>query len=233
MTATKTPPVEARSRWPELLRDAALVLCVLGMVWLAFNVSLPSRESLQTTINGFGWWAWAVFIGLYVLVAATPIPVSIMALVGGVVFGVVEGSVLSVIAVTIGCWAGYGIARALGSGVVLRVLGSHADSVQSRLESGGVWAVSLLRLTPGIPYWPVNYGAGAFGVKQRDFLVSTVLCSIPGQVSLVAIGALAAHPTAANVAVVVVSWVVVLVLTLLVFRHMRTERKLTRAADPA
>lgn len=219
------PSESSGTSWPELLRTGALVICVLAMVWLAFNVSLPSRESLHGIIAGFGWWAWAAFVGLYVVVAVTPIPVSIMAIVGGIMFGAIEGSLLSVVAVSIGCWGAYWIARGLGSSVIGTLLGSHGDAVRGRLEEGGFWAVSLLRLTPGIPYWPVNYGAGAFGVKQRDFLVSTLLCSIPGQVSLVAIGAFAADPSWFNGAIVVVAWIVVLTLTVVVFRRMRAERK--------
>lgn len=217
--------------WSDLIRNASLVVVVLLMVWLAFNIRLPSVDALQSTINSYGWWGWLAFIGLYAVVAVTPIPVSVMALLGGVLFGIWEGTVLSIIGATIGCWIAYWIARGLGHSVVMRLLGKHADTVRDRLETGGFLAVSLLRLTPGIPYWPVNYGAGAFRVTNREFLLATVLCAAPGQLSLVAVGAFVSEPTWFNGVVVVASWIGVLILTGIVFRRLRALRRAAEVAE--
>src|SRR5699024_12429506 len=50
-------------------------------------------------------------------------------------------------------------------------------------------SVCTLRLLFGVFYWPVNYGSGALAVPSRDFLIATIVSSLPGQLSLVAIGA--------------------------------------------
>lgn len=217
--------------WGDLVRNVSLVAVVLIMVWLAFNFRLPSLDTLQAQISGLGWWGWLAFIGLYAVVAVTPIPVSVMALLGGVLFGIGEGTLLSIIGATIGCWVAYWIARGLGHSVVMRLLGQHAETVRSRLENGGFLAVSLLRLTPGIPYWPVNYGAGAFRVANREYLLATVLCAAPGQLSLVAVGAFVSDPTWFNGVVVVASWIGVLILTVIVFRRLRSQRRAAEVAD--
>src|SRR5699024_6484120 len=81
-----------------------------------------------------------------------------------------------------------------------------------------------LRLMPGIPYWPVNYGSGALGVSSREFLIATVVSALPGQVSLIAIGAFIADPSALSGAAVVISWVVVIALTLVADRRWRATR---------
>ena len=122
------------------------------------------------------------------------------------IFGLPVGTVLSMIGVVIGCFGGYGIARGLGRETVMRLLGSHAGVIEERLEDGGFYAVCTLRLMPGIPYWPVNYGSGALGVTSRDFLVATALSALPGQVSLIAIGALIADPSLVSGLVVAISW---------------------------
>src|SRR5699024_788338 len=158
-----------------ILRNIALVLTLVTMLWLAFNVRLPDLGTLQADIAGLGTWGVAAFVVLYALVALTPIPVTIMAVTGGLVFGIPVGTAVSM--------------SGLGRETVMRLLGSHAGMVEDRLEGGGFYAVCTLRLLPGVPYWPVNYGSGALAVPSRDFLIATIVSSLPGQLSLVAIGA--------------------------------------------
>ncbi|WP_072042019.1 TVP38/TMEM64 family protein [Nigerium massiliense] len=195
--------------WQSILRSAALVVAVLMLIWIGFNVRLPELSVLRARIESYGVWSSLVFVAVYAVVALTPIPVTIMALTGGVLFGIVEGSFLSVIGSMIGAYGAYWIARLLGRSTVLRMLGSHRDTLEERLEHGSFSAVFTLRVLPGIPYWPVNYAAGGLGVGQRDFLVASLIASVPGQVSLVGIGAFAAQPTVALGVAVVLAWLIV------------------------
>src|SRR5699024_10218836 len=126
--------------------------------------------------------------------------------------------------VVLGCFGGYGLARALGRDTGMRMLGSHSAVIQERLPDGGFYAVCTRRLMPGIPYWPVNYGSGALGASSREFLIATVVSALPGQVSLIAIGAFIADPSALSGAAVVISWVVVIALTLVAYRRWRATR---------
>ncbi len=212
-------------QWGAWLRNISLGVVVLVMLWLVINVRLPTLEELQAQIDRYGGFAWIAFILLYAVVAVTPIPVTVMAVTAGLLFGVIEGSILSVVGVLIGCWIAYWLARGLGKNTVKRLLGRHASTVETRLGSAGVEAVFMLRLMPGLPYWPVNYGSGAFGVSQRDYLVASSLATIPGQVSLVAIGAFVADPSILNASVVVGAWVVVVTLTILSVRRLRKTAK--------
>ena len=70
------------------------MLVLAAMLWLALNVRLPDLGTLQAEIAGMGVWGLFVFIALYALVALTPIPVTIMAVTGGLVFGLPVGTVL-------------------------------------------------------------------------------------------------------------------------------------------
>ncbi|MGC0272990.1 TVP38/TMEM64 family protein [Pseudactinotalea sp. Z1739] len=219
-------PPGSGPQWGVFLRNAALVVVVLVMLWLAFNVRLPAIEDLREGLEQWGWAARIVFAVSYALVATTPIPVSIMAVSAGVLFGVLEGSILSVIGVLAGCWGAYWLARGLGMATVERMLGRHGPTVKERLSSKGFHAVYTLRLMPGVPYWPVNYGSGAFGVGQRDFVVASMLATVPGQVSLVAVGAFAADPTVVSGVVVAIAWAVVLAMTIWAWRSWRgTSRR--------
>lgn len=219
-------------RWRNVAQTGLLVAVALGMLWLVLHVRVPSISELRETIDevrariaGFGWWALPVFAGVYALVAVTPIPVTIMAVAAGILFGTILGSVVSVLGVLLGCWLAYWLARAVGRSTVERLLGKRAVGIERRLEDNAFEAVFLLRLMPGLPYWPVNYGSGAFGVGQRDFVVASGLAAIPGQVSLVAIGAFLASPSVARGAVVVAAWAVVLVMTVWSYRSLKGTAK--------
>lgn len=207
--------------WGSFIRNALLVAVLAGMIYAAFNLRLPPLDELQQRIEDYGWAGWMVFIALYAVVAMTPIPVTVMAVSGGLIFGTLEGSLLSVIGVLIGCFAAYHLARLLGTQAVRKLLGSHGEKVESHLHDAGFEAVFALRLTPGVPYWPVNYGSGAFGVSQRDFVVASMISTVPGQVSLVALGAFIADRTIVNGVVIGVTWAVVIAMTIWAYRSWR------------
>ncbi|MCT1765799.1 TVP38/TMEM64 family protein [Brevibacterium casei] len=219
------PAPASRSRgrlpWGSIVRSAALGVAVLAGLWLVVNVHLPSPGVLQSDIAEVGFWGFAVYVALYTVVAATPIPVTIVAVAGGLAFGLALGTLLSMIGVIAGGYIGYWIARALGRTTAREMLGSHAEAVETQLHGGGFYAVSTLRLMPGLPYWPVNYGSGAFGVDQRTFVLATIVSSLPGQLSLVAIGAFIGNPSVPNGIAVGASWLLVGSLTILAFRRWR------------
>lgn len=222
-----TPRREQRPSWEAVLRAVGLAAVATGMVWLAFNVELPDRDALRATIEGFGWWSWLVFTGAYALVALTPIPVTLMALTGGALFGVFTGSLLSVIGAMAGSVVAYWIARFLGKEMVLGLLGSHRDTLETYLGSAGFQAVFTLRVLPGMPYWPINYGSGALNVPFREFTLASAIASVPGQISLVAIGAFAASPSIAGAVIVVVAWISVIVLTIMAGRAWKRSTRRT------
>lgn len=100
--------------------------------------------------------------------------------------------------------------------------------VQKNLSNAGVWAMFMVKLMPGLPYWPVNYSAGALGVRQSTFVSATLLASIPGQVSLVALGAFAVNPSLFHGVILIIAWTVVLILTWISYRHWRGKNSETQ-----
>ncbi|GFZ99977.1 TVP38/TMEM64 family protein [Nesterenkonia alkaliphila] len=216
---------DSEPTWVGGLRNAALVVVLLVMVWVAFNVDLPPADQLQASIAEFGWAGWLVFIALYAIVALTPIPVTIMAVTGGLLFGLAIGSVLSIIGVFLGSWGAYWLARGLGKRTVKRLLGRYRSRVEGQLSSAGFEAVTTLRLLPGLPYWPVNYGSGAFGLSTAVYVPASLLAMTPGQTSLVAVGNFIAEPGVIAGIWVLIAWAVVLVLTVVFYLRWRRAWK--------
>lgn len=203
----------------------ALVVVIGILIWVSFNVDIPEPEDLRDMVQGYGWAGWFLFIGITALIAMTPIPVTIPALVAGSLYGVIAGSLFSFTGVFLGSWLGYWLARLTGQDITFRLLGRHGSAVKKYLSNAGFLAMCTARLMPGLPYWPVNYGAGALGVNQYAFLTATFIASIPGQISLVALGAFAVSQTLINGIVLGVAWITVLVSTFISYRYWQKNRK--------
>lgn len=169
-----------------------------------------------------------VFVGVTITIAITLIPITVPALVGESLYGLVEGTLLSFSGVVLGSWVGYWLARLVGQRIIFQFLGKHSFMVQKNLSNAGVWAMFMVKLMPGLPYWPVNYSAGALGVRQSTFVSATLLSSIPGQVSLVALGAFAVNPSLFHGVILIIAWTVVLILTWISYRHWRGKNSETQ-----
>ena len=201
-----------------------LVVFIGTLIWLSFNVNVPEPEVLREMIQGYGWAGWLIFIGITALIAITPIPVTIPALVAGSLYGVIAGSLFSFTGILIGSWIGYWLARLTGQDLTFKLLGRHGPTVKKYLGNAGFLAMCTARLMPGLPYWPVNYGAGALGVSQSAFLSATFIASIPGQISLVALGAFAVNQSLFNGIILVTAWITVLGSTWISYRYWRNTR---------
>lgn len=217
-------PDDDPERWISVMRNSALGVVVLTLLWVAFNVELPPIAELQQTIEAFGWAGWIAFVGLYAVVATTPIPVTVMAVAGGLLFDLATGTVLAVVGVMLGCWTAYWAARGLGKETMRKLLGRHRSTVEQHLRESGFYAVATLRLMPGIPYWPVNYGSGTFGVKHTPYVLASLASCVPGQFSLVAVGAFIAEPSVMTGTAVAVGWTAVVILTVMAYRRWRRTR---------
>ena len=202
----------------------SLVLVIGTLIWLSFNVNIPEPEVLREIIQGYGWAGWLIFIGITALIAITPIPVTIPALVAGSLYGVIAGSLFSFTGVIIGSWIGYWLARLTGQELTFKLLGRHGPTVKKYLGNAGFLAMCTARLMPGLPYWPVNYGAGALGVSQYAFLSATFIASIPGQISLVSLGAFAVNQSLFNGIILVAAWITVVEATWTSYRYWRNTQ---------
>ena len=162
-----------RPAWVTALKGGALLLLLAVAVWYLIGHELPTVEQVRVFVEGFGAWGPVVFAAVFVLVAATPVPVTIMAVSGGFLFGMAQGSVVGVLATTAGAWLGYWLARFLGRDALYRLAGNRVELVERKLVGKGFLTVLVLR--PVVPNWTLSYGAGLVRIPQRDYLGATLL----------------------------------------------------------
>ncbi|GAX75872.1 hypothetical protein CEUSTIGMA_g3315.t1 [Chlamydomonas eustigma] len=140
----------------------------------------------------------AVFVAAVMVFEMVPLfPTQPLSLAGGLLFGPVQGALGVLLGVTLAAinafWISRGIGRKLAERVIKMEMGEGGgdgsssqnavamklEEVKRSIESGGVWqqltAITLLRLTPVVPFSASNYVLGLTPVKLESFIGGTVL----------------------------------------------------------
>ncbi|WP_158220894.1 TVP38/TMEM64 family protein [Kineosporia sp. R_H_3] len=170
------------------LRLAVLLLIVGGAAAVVAVRGVPDVDSLKALVADAGTAGPVLFVVVYALATLAPLPKNVLSAAAGVVFGIVAGTGLVLVAALLGAVAAFWLGRALGRDGVRRLTGRRLDRLDQVLERRGVLAVVAVRLVPVFPFTAVNYGSGLLGVRFRDYLLGTAVGIVPGTVAFVALG---------------------------------------------
>jgi len=178
--------------------------------------SIPSAEGRAT-----------VAIGGFVVASLAMVPVTLLAVIGGVVFGGWQAFAYVISGALLASAAGFFIGRWLGRGAIERLSGSRVENLSKRLATRGVVAVALLRLVPVAPFAVFNLVAGTSHLGVRQFLVGSLIGLAPGLGAITLFsGSLwqaISAPSVANVAIAAGVGITLLVAAWLAKRWLRTS----------
>jgi uncharacterized membrane protein YdjX (TVP38/TMEM64 family) len=119
-------------------------------------------------------------IGAYVIGSILLLPITLLILVTGIVFGPLLGVAYSFIGCLAGAIATYAIGYFLGQDFVRKIAGSKWKGIERKIAQTGIIAVATLRLLPVAPFSVVNIVSGAFKVPLRDYVLGSLLGLAPG-----------------------------------------------------
>lgn len=125
-------------------------------------------------LSDLGPWAPVLFILIYIAAALTLAPAFFLTVAAGAMFGVLRGSVIVFVGASLGASAVYVLASPLSRSRWMSRLtrDPRVAAVRSAIVGEGAWVMFLLRLSPLIPYTPLNYALALSGVRYRDFAVA-------------------------------------------------------------
>ena len=183
----QTPPAPRRALpgrhvwlWPLLL------VAIAAAIW-----ALPWRdwvEPMRIWVEGHGAVGWLAFLALYVLVVALPLPAAVMSVAGGLAFGW-WGVPLALAGSVLGALGPFWATRRWLRGPVMRRIGTPrvvaADTV---VRKHAFLFVTLLRITPLLPFTVQNYLLGLTSVRLWPYLWATLAGLAPSTVALVWLG---------------------------------------------
>jgi uncharacterized membrane protein YdjX (TVP38/TMEM64 family) len=153
---------------------------VLLVLFVVFGIlRVVSQDDVQSWIEPLGNWGAPVYAVISALLGCMLVPGPLLAAVSGVLFGTWLGFAVTLTSSVLAALIGWEIGRRTGE-----IDGPH----RAFLERRGLWAVIVQRLLPGIPDAPVNYLAGAVGVKSRDLALGTAIGVAPRAFAYTALG---------------------------------------------
>lgn len=177
--------------WARLGALATLLLAVFVVEQLR---GWDDVRLLRDQVDSAGPWGAGVFVAGYALLCLLPAPKALLTALGGLLFGLWLGALLSWIAALGGAAAAFGLGRALGREAVDRLTSGRVERADRLLGDHGFGAVLAARLTPVLPFTVINYAAGLTGVRWRHYLLGSALGMVPGSLAYAALGAWGADP---------------------------------------
>lgn len=156
--------------------------------WCLWWPRLP-LDRLDDVIRGFGPWGVVVSIGLMILHSLVPFPAELLSMANGAVFGVLPGIAITWVGAMLGAFLAFGLARAFGRPLVLRLLNAKQErQLDSWVRRLGTDALLLGRFIPLISFNLMNYAAGLAPVSWWTFTWTTGLGILPLTVLMTVMG---------------------------------------------
>lgn len=177
--------------WPIFAIIAAVVVFISNG-WhevLTLETLRERREVLLAFVQENMLIAVLAYIGIYIVATVVMTPgAGVLTIAGGFLFGLVTGSILTVIGATLGASTLFFAAKS-SVGSILR---EKAGPFVSKMEEGfkqDAWSYMFaLRFIPAVPYPVANIAPAIFGAKYSQYAITTMLGIIPGVIAYTWIG---------------------------------------------
>lgn len=158
------------------------------------------RNALENTA-ALGALGWVLFVLLYAFACVAFLPVSVLTLGAGAVFGIGQGFVLVWIGATAGACVSFLIGRHWIRAWVEKKIAHRPlfAAIDAAVSVEGWRIVILTRLAPLFPFAIQNYAYGLTRVKFREYAVASFVGMAPGTFLFVYIGAATAAAVKAGV----------------------------------
>ena len=166
-----------------------LLFATLVVVFVLLIIYLPpgSLAALQHYQAQFSFWhqqhplqTAVVFFLIYVVVTTLSIPgATLLTLLAGSQFGLVQGTVLVALAATCGATLAMLISRYLLRDWVQQRFAGPMSAMNSGMEREGLYYLFALRLTPVFPFFLINLLMGLTSVKTLHYFAVSLVGMLP------------------------------------------------------
>lgn len=164
---------------------AILALCIFTPLKTVFNPIL-----FKNFIGQYEGYVEILFIAIYTVLTVIGIPGTILTIVGGCLFGVWYGTLISIISATLGALCAFWAARYLFRDSAQRRFSrsKRLTKYQAAVLEQPFYFVLTTRLIPISPFNLVNYLFGLTSINWRDYTFATFIGVIPGSLAYSWIG---------------------------------------------
>jgi uncharacterized membrane protein YdjX (TVP38/TMEM64 family) len=169
-----------------------LVVYIAGRHWLSVESLRSHRDALMQFVSAYYWESLLLVGSLCIALVALSVPISAaLMLVSGMVFGRWVGSVLMIIATSLGATLALLVVRYLAEDFVRARLKGHrrAQQLLKGFDRHEDSYLLFLRLVPGFPFWLTNILFGLTDIPALRFLLLTFIGISPDALIYCNVGA--------------------------------------------
>jgi uncharacterized membrane protein YdjX (TVP38/TMEM64 family) len=226
---------------PKLKRYWKPVLTLIGFMGLLVLLKfLPLEEYLKPLFAQFkdcGFWGGVLFVMLGVLLAVLFVPVSVLMILAGFIFGPVLGFVFASLILVGGTLIGFVGGRYLWPHI--NHLGMFQNpifqSIRIAVEQEGNRLIAFLRMAPFFHFMTGNLFFGSLKLRFLTYLAFSYLGMVPGTLLLVFAGSVANSGGTDSETVRMGQWILfglgILIFTGVSWRITQATRKILRSTD--
>lgn len=154
---------------------AAIVLLRQDMVKVLQN-PYKVRDYIQTYRN----FAILIYLFLSTIRSIFLLPAGVFAIISGLTFGNILGTLLTCVGVTLSGVLSYLISKYFAREFILNILKKRFGKINNIFKKQGLFYIVTLRLIPIFPFDAVSFTAGIMNISFFDFTLGTFIGSLPG-----------------------------------------------------
>lgn len=205
-------------------RGIAIVLVVIALIVLGRYLGASVAPFVQR-VERIGPLGPIAFVAGYAIACVALVPASLLTLAAGAIFGLVWGTIYTLIGASVGAILCFLIARYAARGLVERRLADNARfaAIDRAVGADGLKIVTLLRLSPVFPFSLLNYALGLTRVRLIDYVIG-MIGIVPGTFLYVYYGKVGgdlASRAPTNAALLIVGLVATIAVTVLITQAAR------------
>ncbi len=178
--------------WPIYLIGAGLLAAwQFGLFdYLSLETLREQQETLQNFVANNLLLAVLIYISVYALATLFMLPGALwITIAGGFLFGLVGGSIATVIGATLGASLLFFAAKTSIGNALRERAGPFMQKMESGFNENPFSYMFALRLLPVVPFPVANIAPALLGAKYREYALTTAVGIIPGVVAYTWIGA--------------------------------------------
>ena len=177
------------------LKQKILIISMIIVFILIYKVFLQgiTAQSIRDWVSGFGVMAPMAYIFVWAILPIFFFPVPVLALAGGLSFGLVDGTIYTLIGAMVNSSLMFLLANILAKDMVSKYLEDKLpdkwwDRFQSADGKEGFLIVLICRLIPIMPYNVINYVSGLTKIRFSNYFLATLIGIFPGTVIFLNVG---------------------------------------------
>lgn len=169
-----------------------VLIAVFVVVYFAFFRDVRA-EDIRRYVDSYGIYAPIIYIALFTFLPIAFFPVPVLALAGGLAFGLWRGTIYTIIGAGLNSAIMFYMAKFIAKDIVVEFLKGKLpekwwDLFEDADSKRGFLVVFVLRLIPLAPYNVINYGAGLTSINFNNYMIATLIGILPGTLVFLNIG---------------------------------------------